>query len=264
MAIKPFVAPAWASEWGVDGYGLYADLQFNTVTQRFRWIEPGSFLMGSPVSESGRTAFETQHTVSLTKGFWLADTACTQAFWQRVLGEVPSHSKYDPFKPVDTVSWLDVQTFIEHLNWRIGELQARLPSEAEWEYACRAGSETPFNFGDNISPRQVNYDSSRPYHNGEKGEYQATTVAVKSLPANAWGLYEMHGNVWEWCRDAWRADLGGDDVIDPLFDAPDQDVDRVLRGGGYDSGIEGLRSAVRYGYASGGRISNLGFRLALG
>ncbi|MDT4328598.1 formylglycine-generating enzyme family protein [Methylomonas sp. MED-D] len=264
IAIQPFVAPAWASEWGVDGYGLYADLQFNTVTQRFRWIEPGSLLMGSPASEPERYDDETQHLVTLSQGYWLADTACTQQFWQAVMGENPSHFNDDPVKPVETVSWHDVQTFIERLNRQIGGLRARLPSEAEWEYACRAGSETPFNFGDNISPRQVNYDSSRPYHNGEKGEYRQTTVAVKSLPANAWGLYEMHGNVWEWCRDAWREDLGSDDVTDPLFDPTDRGVVRVLRGGSWDFNGRLVRSAIRFRFQPGSRIISIGFRLALG
>ncbi|NJA06203.1 formylglycine-generating enzyme family protein [Methylococcaceae bacterium WWC4] len=264
IAIKPFVVPAWASEWGVDGYGLYADLRVHSLTQRFRWIEPGSFLMGSPTSEPERDNNETPHLVTLSQGYWLADTACTQQFWQAVMGENPSHFKDDPVKPVETVSWHDVQSFIERLNRQVGGLRARMPSEAEWEYACRAGTETPFNFGDNITPLQVNYNGIYPYADGADGEFRATTVAVKSLPANSWGLYEMHGNVWEWCRDAWREDFGSDDVTDPLFDPPDQDVGRVLRGGGWLNFGWLVRSAIRRGILPDERGINLGFRLALG
>lgn len=262
--LNPFVAPAWAKEWGVDCFGLYADLSFRSVTQRFRWIEPGTFLMGSPASEPERYDDEVQHSVTLTKGFWLADTACTQQFWQAVMDENPSHFQDDVNKPVENVSWHEIQGFIEKVNSAMPELQLRLPSEAEWEYACRAGTETPFSFGDNITSKQVNYDGTVPYVNGEKSEYRQTTVAVKSLPANAWGLYEMHGNVWEWCRDGWRKDLGSEAVTDPLFDPPDQDVDRVLRGGGWGHDGRIVRSAIRGRYQPGSRLNYFGFRLALG
>jgi len=264
ICLNQFVAPAWAKEWGADGFGLYADLSVRSVTQRFRWIEPGSFLMGSPASEPERSDDEVQHLVTLTKGFWLADTACTQQLWQAVMGENPSASQDDPRKPVERVSWLDVQHFIEVLNRDHAELNARLPSEAEWEYACRAGTETPFSFGDNISPQQVNYDGNYPYADGEKGEYREATVAVKSLPANAWGLYEMHGNVWEWCQDGWQGDLGSNDVADPLFNPLDKDVDRVLRGGSWGNDGGYVRSAIRYWYQPDYRSYDVGCRLALG
>jgi len=260
--------PPWASAWGEDGFGLFAELHYSGVIQRFRWLLPGSFWMGSPPDEPEREPWsyskETRHRVTLSQGYWLADTACTQALWQAVMGENPSRFNDDPLKPVEMVSWHDVQGFLERLNRQIGGLQARLPSEAEWEYACRAGSETPFSFGDTISSRQVNYDGNSPYNNGEKGEYRRTTVAVKSLPANPWGLYEMHGNVWEWCRDAWREDLGGGDVTDPLFDPPDRDVVRVLRGGGWYENGGFVRSAFRYRHQPDARASSIGFRLALG
>ncbi|OAI11333.1 MULTISPECIES: formylglycine-generating enzyme family protein [Methylomonas] len=260
--------PPWAYAWGEDAFGLFAKLYYQNVIQRFRWLLPGSFWMGSPPDEPEREPWgdrkETRHRVGLSQGYWLADTACTQALWQAVMGENPSIFNDDLVKPVEMVSWHEVQSFIEQLNRQIGGLQARLPSEAEWEYACRAGTETPFSFGDAISPRLVNYNGNYPFNNGEKGEYRAATVAVKRLPANAWGLYEMHGNVWEWCRDGWREDLGCDDVTDPLFDPTDRDVARVLRGGGwYDDGGD-VRSAVRSGDQPFDRDHGIGFRLALG
>lgn len=260
--------PPWASTWGEDAFGLFAELHFRGLVQRFRWILPGSFFMGSPLSEPEREPWsickETWHLVTLSKGFWLADTACTQSLWQAVMGGNPSHFKDDAHKPVETVRWFEVQLFIHTLNRQIAELKARLPSETEWEYACRAGSETPFSFGDNITSQQVNYDGNHPYAGGEKGEYRRTTVAVKSLPANAWGLFEMHGNVWEWCQDGWQTDLGRNDVADPLFDPPDQDVGRVLRGGSWNNDGRYLRSAIRNGYLPGDRDDDSGFRLVLG
>jgi formylglycine-generating enzyme required for sulfatase activity len=260
--------PPWASVWGEDAFGLFAELDCQGLSQRFRWILPGSFFMGSPPGEPEREPWneskETWHLVTLTKGFWLADTACTQALWQVVMGENPSRFNDDPRKPVETVSWDDAQQFIEALSRQTAALNARLPSEAEWEYACRAGSQSAFSFGDNITPQQVNYNGNYPYAGGTKGEFRETTVAVKSLPANAWGLYEMHGNVWEWCQDGWQADLGSNDLDDPLFDPRDQDLARVWRGGGWDRSGRDVRSAVRIRNRPGYLSSYIGFRLALG
>nr|WP_269319502.1 formylglycine-generating enzyme family protein [Methylomonas sp. 11b] len=229
---------------------------------------PGSFWMGSPPGEPDREPWneskETWHLVTLTKGFWLADTACTQGLWESVMRENPSRFNDDSQKPVEMVSWYEVQQFIDTLSRQTAVLHARLPSEAEWEYACRAGTESAFSFGDYITPRQVNYNGDLPYAGGEKGEYRQTTVEVKSLPANAWGLYEMHGNVWEWCQDVGLADLGRNDVADPLFDLSDQDRDRVLRGGGWYSQGRLVRSAIRIRRQPDYRIYDIGFRLALG
>ncbi|WP_064031093.1 MULTISPECIES: formylglycine-generating enzyme family protein [Methylomonas] len=250
--------------FGEDQYGLYADLTVNHVTQRFRWIEPGSFMMGSPPDEAERTDYETQHPVTLTQGFWLADTAVTQALWLAVMhSENPSYFKDNPNNPVEQVSWEDAQTFIARLNESVPGLQAQLPSEAQWEYACRAGTATPFSFGANITPEQVNYDGDYPYAGGEKGLNRGKTVAVKSLPANAWGLYEMHGNVWEWCADAWQDNLGESAVVDP-YTSGEPDARRVLRGGSWYYYGRSVRSALRAHRAPGNRDHYFGFRLALG
>ncbi|MBD9363095.1 formylglycine-generating enzyme family protein [Methylomonas sp. EbB] len=251
---------------GIDRYGLYADLTVNQVTQRFRWIEPGSFMMGSPEDEPGRYDDETLHAVTLTQGFWLADTAVTQAFWLAVLGgDNPSGFNDDPQNPVEQISCDDVQRFIEHLNTLVPGLRAQLPTEAQWEYACRAGTTAPFSFGANITPEQVNYNGTAPYAGGEKGIYRHKTVPVKSLPANIWGLYEMHGNIWESCQDGWQENLGTEAVLDPLIQPDKAEGDRrVVRGGSWGSVGWSVRSAFRDYFQPDFRARSFGFRLALG
>ncbi|WP_300452862.1 formylglycine-generating enzyme family protein [Accumulibacter sp.] len=253
--------PAWAGAWGEDEFGLWAALEVGGVRQRFRWIVPGRFLMGSPADEPERLSDEEQHEVTLSEGFWLADTACTQALWQAVLGDNPSRFRDDPRQPVERVSWDDAQRLLAELNRRVAALSARLASEAEWEYACRAGTTTPFSFGANIGPEQVNYDGTYPYAGGRKGLFRGKTVVVASLPANAWGLYEMHGNVWEWCADGYGEYASGPQV-DPR--AALEGALRVLRGGSWSDGGRDVRSAQRAGGVPGGRAGIVGFRLALG
>ncbi len=256
-------AGRWSSEQalGVDGYGLFGEISVGGVSQRFRWIALGRFLMGSPPDEPERFDDEVQHEVTLSRGFWLADTAYTQAFWQAVTGTNPSHFRDDPRHPVEQVSWNDVQAFIAELGCRLPGLPVRLPTEAEWEYACRAGTTTPFSFGDNITPELVNYDGNFPYAGGEKGWYRQETVPVASLPANPWGLYEMHGNVWEWCADGY-ADYPNTLQTDPQ--GPQTGGDRVLRGGSWNSYGGSVRSANRSGDEPAYRSGIIGFRLALG
>ena len=226
-----FRQPSWAETFGRDEYGLYADFSLQGIIQRMRWIAPGEFVMGSPESEAERFNDETLHQVILSRGFWLADTACTQALWQAVLGQNPSAFK-GADRPVENVSWDDVQRFLDGLNALIPGQEFRLPTEAEWEYACRAGTTTPFWFGEQITPEQVNYDGNYPYAGGAKGAYREETVPVKALPCNGWGLYQMHGNVWEWCQD-WHGAYPTETVIDPA--GPPSGADRVLRGGSWIS-----------------------------
>ncbi|MCP5089622.1 MAG: formylglycine-generating enzyme family protein, partial [Gammaproteobacteria bacterium] len=135
-------APEWASEWGHDRFGVFIAFTLDDVTQRLRWIPPGRFRMGSPEDEPGRWSDEgPRHQVTLTEGFWLFDTPCTQALWEGVMGENPSEFK-SPERPVEQVSWDDAQGFIERINERIPDLGLSLPSEAQWEHACRARTET--------------------------------------------------------------------------------------------------------------------------
>ena len=247
---------------GVDDYGLFADVLLSEgIRQRFRWILPGTFLMGSPTQEAERSENELQHEVTLTQGYWLAETTCTQVQWQAVMDENPSYFKDDSRNPVEQVSWGDVQRFIAKLNQRFPNLNACLPSEAQWEYACRAGTTTPFSFGENITPEQVNYNGEYPYASGKKGQNRGRTVPVGSLPANARGLYEMHGNVYEWCED-WYAEYSNEAQENPT--GPKTGTNRVLRGGSWISIGRSVRSANRYRYGPGGRNDNFGFRLALG
>jgi len=251
----------WAVDWGQDKYGLWQSFAWQGVRQQLRWIPPGRFLMGSPRNEPKRNDNELQHEVVFTQGFWLADTACTQGLWQAVMGNNPSDFKGDDQLPVDSVSWDDCVEFISRINRLIPGLDLRLPTEAQWEYACRAGTLTPFSFGFQITTDQVNYDGNYPYPGGPKREYRQRTVAVKSLPPNNWGLYEMHGNVWEWCADRYGAYAAGT-VTDPQ--GPAQGVHRVLRGGSWLNNGRFVRSAYRYGNDPGDRYHNFGLRLSRG
>ncbi|MCP5115866.1 MAG: formylglycine-generating enzyme family protein, partial [bacterium] len=129
--------PAWATEWGEDRYGVFVVFKVGDVRQRLRWIPPGIFRMGSPESEQGRWDDESpRHLVELTQGFWLADTPCTQEVWQEVMGDNPSRFN-SARRPVEQVSWEDCRRFMEAINERLSGLDARLPTEAQWEYACR-------------------------------------------------------------------------------------------------------------------------------
>ena len=177
----PVLPPAGALAWGDDACGLWIDVDLAGVVQRFRWIEPGEFMMGSPDDEPEREKDEgPRHRVRLTTGFWLADTACTQALWRAVMGgKNPSRFQEDERNPVENVSWDEVSGFLRRLASLVPGIVAELPTEAEWEYACRAGSETPFHFGATITPERANYDGNYPYA-GEKGDYRQNTVPVKT------------------------------------------------------------------------------------
>ncbi|MCJ7600220.1 MAG: formylglycine-generating enzyme family protein [Desulfobulbaceae bacterium] len=261
VTIDVMTRPSWAHTIGRDQYGLYVEFTVGAHTQRLRWLQPGRFLMGSPPDEPERYDDELQHEVVLSQGFWLADTACTQGLWQAVMGENPSRFTGNDNLPVDAVSWDDSMEFIGRINRLIPGLDLRLPSEAQWEYACRAGTTTPFSFGEQISTDQVNFDGNSPYHGGQKGGYRQKTVAVKSLPGNDWGLYEMHGNLWEWCAD-WQGDYVAGTVTDPQ--GPATGVGRVLRGGCWLNYGRFVRSALRRGHVPGHRSHDFGLRLSRG
>lgn len=268
-----FPRPSWADRYDIDGLGVWAEFDIpdrsGPITQRLRWIPPGEFWMGSPNGEAERTAdgkfAETLHRVVLTQGFWLADTACTQSLWEKVVGENPSRFKDDLTRPVEQISWHDIHTkFLPALNRLVPGLEATLPSEAEWEYACRAGTETPFWFGEQITTDQVNYDGNYSYAGGKKGKFRRATVPVKTLPRSGWGLYEMHGNVWEWCEDGLRQ-YPFSTVVDPH--GPQEGTraqQRVLRGGGWLNYGGSCRAANRSASELEARSNYFGFRLARG
>jgi formylglycine-generating enzyme required for sulfatase activity len=262
--VKP--RPGWMSDHGKDQYGHWAEFTVKGVVQRLRWIEPGEFWMGSTEAERKRFGITAKdesprHRVRLTQGYWLADTACTQALWQTVVGDNPSHFTGDLNLPVEQVSWDDVtQKFLPALSGALGAADLRLPTEAQWEYACRAGTETAYAFGDLITPDQVNYDGSVAPPGGKPGLNRKKTVPVKALPANAWGLYQMHGNVWEWCADGKRT-YSASSIADP--DGGQGPSVRALRGGSWHDDPGDARSACRIRWHRDYRYRSRGFRLSL-
>ncbi|MBL8300178.1 MAG: formylglycine-generating enzyme family protein [Rhodanobacteraceae bacterium] len=263
--------------FGIDRkYGPFAQLIVDTIVQMFRWIPPGEFWMGSPEAErlaipdeSARSVTSDEaprHRVRHTQGYWLADTACTQALWLAVMGgKNPSQFADDLSCPVERVSWDEVQGFLQQLARQLGEgVEAVLPTEAQWEYACRAGTESAFAFGATVTTDQVNYDGNYPYGDAPKGVFRRRTVPVKALPANGWGLYQMHGNVWEWCVDGVRDYAGTADaevLEDPI--GPLEAAGPALRGGSWINYARFARSACRARARPGVRFDGVGFRFAL-
>ncbi len=228
----------------------------NGVTLEMMPIKAGTFMMGSPTSEQGRYDNETQHRVTLTKDFYIGKYEVTQEQWKAVMGNNPSSFKGDK-RPVENVSWNDAQEFIKKLN-QMGVAPAgmkfRLPSEAEWEYACRAGTNTRFSFGDSVSTGKMNYSWLVTEWN-----FYGSTKDVGSYAPNAWGLYDMHGNVYEWCED-WYGGYSGGAETDPKGGPASGDY-RVLRGGCWYDYARYCRSASRGGDAPSSRNYYIGFRL---
>ena len=226
----------------------------------FEYVAPGTFIMGSPSEELGHKDDETQHQVTLTQGFYMQTTEVTQGQWRAVMGTNPSHFSSCGFNcPVERVSWEDVQAFVSQLNTK-GEGTYRLPTEAEWEYAARAGSTTAFANGEisdlHCGDLILDVIGWYCYNSG----YVTHPVAQKQ--ANAWGLYDMHGNVAEWVQDWYDGDYGLDPVqsiTDPT--GPPSGSDRVYRGGSCSYSAKGCRSAERRSYAPDGTSDGLGFRL---
>jgi sulfatase modifying factor 1 len=237
----------WMTDWGSDAHGVWAMASFNRVTLRFRYCSPGRFLMGSPAYEEGRWSNDVQHEVELTSGFWLAETPVTQSVWESVMGSNPSTFR-GRNRPVENVSWDDVQGFLSRANGASPELSVRLPTEAEWEYACRAGT---------TGARYGQLDAVAWY----SGNADSETHDVKQKAANGWGLYDMLGNVFEWCAD-WYGDDALGRVVDPT--GPATGSYRVLRGGSYFEVAWNTRAAYRHALVPSARISDLGFRLARG
>jgi formylglycine-generating enzyme required for sulfatase activity len=228
----------------------------NSVGMKLAWIPPGTFLMGSPEGEEGRHDDEIRHRVALTKGFYLGVHQVTQAQWQAVMGSNPSKFKGGNL-PVECVSWDDCQDYRKKLAAHDGK-PYRLPTEAEWEYACRAGTTTPFHFGETISTDQANFDGHYTYGRGEKGVYREKTTPVGRVPPNAWGLFDMHGNVCEWCQD-WYGGYPKEDIKD--YSGPNRGTARVLRGGSWGDRPVFCRSAFRGRIAPSRRYSYYGCRL---
>jgi len=230
------------------------------VEMSFRWCPPGTFLMGSPECEAGRFHNEgPQTTVTLTKGFWMGEAPVTQSQYEAVIDGNPSDFRGDGTLPVERVSWDEAMAFCQALSKKSGK-QVGLPTEAQWEYACRAGMTTPFHFGATISTDQANYNGNQTNDSGRTGVYRQKTTPVGNFPANAWGLKDMHGNVWEWCQD-WYGAYPGATVADHV--GCNCGPNRVIRGGGWGGSSARLRSACRFGITPDSRSCDLGFRVAL-
>jgi len=244
----------------------------------FILITGGTFNMGSPTREVGRGAAEgPQHRVTLSP-FYMGKYPVTQREYQEIMRRNPSRFKGDNL-PVENVSWFDA---IEYCNrrsqrdgltpvytirgsganrtvtWNRNANGYRLPTEAEWEYACRAGTTTTFNTGNNITTNQANYDGRHPYNRNAAGIYRETTTTVGSFAANRWGLFDMHGNVYEWCWD-WFSDYTSTAKTNPH--GPSSGIYRILRGGSYFVGADHQRSAFRAGFFESLESSDVGFRI---
>jgi len=275
---------------------IWADLSIPATGQRFyrvissnnipgspdasklTWVAPGMFVMGSPVTEAEREYFgddETQHTVIISRGFYMGKYLVTQADYQAVMGSNPSHFSGNPNNPVEQVSWNDATNYCAVLTQQqqaAGTIPPgwvyRLPTESEWEYACRAGTTTALYFGNAIREGMANFYSYDEYDstngtittNTAGVGYIGKTTPVGSYRANSLGLYDMCANVWEWCSD-WYGAYPIGSVTDPA--GASTGSTRVIRGGGWNDYGACCRSAPRYGYTPDVRHSNIGFRLVL-
>jgi len=303
LAKEALENPEFAQKLARDLTGLNMAKQFcdeNGVLLLLNFVlmKGGIFTMGSPDTEPEHQSDEAQHEVKLSD-FYMSKYAVTVGDFRRFLedsvyrtdAEKENKSRIwseqeqtwkdmagvnwrhgvsgklreldDYNHPVIHVSWNDADAYCQWLSKKSGKLY-RLPTEAQWEYACRAGEPKPFNTGDNLTTAQANYDGNHPYNGHDKGEYRQKTVPVDHFLPNAWGLYNMHGNVWEWCRD-WYGDKFYDECIAKgVVENPEGPVtgsDRVLRGGSWDDDAEACRSAYRFWSTSDFRGSGVGFRL---
>lgn len=241
-------------------HGLALEARTAKVGMAFRLIPAGDFMMGSPEIEDKRDSDELQHRVTLTGCFYMGKYEVTQEEWERVMGNEPSQFRGAKL-PVEQVSWDETQEFLKKMCEMEGVSCGtyRLPTEAEWEYACRAGTRTPFCFGDIMDSSIANFDWNSPRGRAEKKTMRMRTVDVGSFKPNAWGLHDMQGNVWEHCLD-WYGMYEPEDVVDPK--GPDFGVGRVCRGGGWFSDGWDCRSAFRHGGMATGRRAGVGFRVA--
>jgi len=233
--------PAWACQWGEDEFGVWAAFRVKEVTHRMRWIPPGTFRMGSPEDEVGRFEREgPRHLVTITSGFWLGETPCPQSLWVAVTGEGDESARLGPpdapgtpgpwaDRPVNRVTWHDCRAFCSTLGELLGDAGWRLPTEAQWERACRAGTEEATYAGEWTTAEDAAavLDGIAWYRSNSDGTIQP----VGRKAPNPWGLHDMLGNVFEWCGDGFRT-YGSGPVVDPGLDAGrDSGVSRVVQGG---------------------------------
>ena len=244
---RDFELPNWAHTKGQDEFGIWVEIKLGDATQRMRWICGGTFMMGANDEDEDAYAREKpQHSVGLTNGFWMFDTPVTQSLWETIMGTGESHFSLEgPLRPVESISYERVQKFLSRLNRQLPGLELTLPTEAEWEYACRAGT---------TSTQYGKLDSIAWYQGNSKG----STQIVKSKLPNRWGLYDTLGNVWEWCRDSGMRDYGQTPVFDPRgLEKPNS---RALRGGGWESAASIVRASCRRSWSEFDKSFHVGFR----
>ena len=218
---------------------------FNRLGMAFRLIPAGEFIMGGP--QSALTGHGPCHRVHISQSFYLGSHLVTQGQWEAVMGRNPSHFKGGPEHPVERVSWDDVQQFLQRLNEREATGTYRLPSEAEWEYACRAGSTTAYYLGEDVDQLDA--------YGWYGGKMESTQPVGQKLP-NAWGLHDLLGNVWEWCHDGRRTYTVAA-VVDPMGPT-EAGAERAIRGGSWNSPAHGVRE--RCAFAPDARYGHIGFR----
>jgi formylglycine-generating enzyme required for sulfatase activity len=258
--------------------GRLAGQQKTIADIALRWCPPGSFRMGTPASEPERRSDETQTDVTLTSGFWIGERSLTQGEWQATLGHLPGElsASAGTGLPVYNVNHPEAAAFCETLSARLaadGSLPegwaVRLPTEAQWEYACRAGTTTATSFGDSLGSRQANFRGDHPYNGAPAGPVLGHVSAAGVYPANAWGLHDMHGNVFDWCRDWFHTRLpGGVDpdlslALDTAARNGDGSISRSRRGGCWSDQGWACRSGFRMKYEPERRADHIGFRITV-
>jgi formylglycine-generating enzyme required for sulfatase activity len=238
------------------------------------WCPPGRFTMGSPPTEVERRPDETQVEARITRGFWTGKFEVTQGQWQAVMGEFPRPQPSGQMGdfPVVDINYAEAEAFCRKLTETAGQAgladdwEFRLPTEAQWEYACRAGTTTATAFGDTLSSTQANF-SGKPYNGAARGPALNRAAKVGSYPANAWGIHDMHGNAFEWCRDWYHARLpgGNDPDLSSTKGSPNRDrtYSRSRRGGAFTDDGWPCRSATRLRYEPERTSDHIGFRVVL-
>lgn len=251
----------------------------NPVGMELVYVPAGSFMMGSTDAEV-QTAYhqaqidvgnrarlewftreQPRHRVTIRKGFYMGRYEVTQAQWQAVSGKNPSKFRGCDQCPVEQVSWNDAQKFIRKLNAMNDGFTYSLPSEAQWEYACRAGTTTQFAFGNSLSSKSANFNGDYPFGRAAKSINRERTTTVGSFRPNAWGLYDMRGNVWEWCEDVWHENYNGAPADGSAWLNGGDSNHRVDRGGSWDFHGDALRAAYRFKAKPYGRFGNSGLRV---
>ncbi|MCE2029332.1 formylglycine-generating enzyme family protein [Sessilibacter corallicola] len=275
-------APQWLNDFPpqLDKYGVFSKITVGNVSFKMRYIPPGSFLMGSPEDESERHESEHQHPVHLTSGFWLAETTVTQLLWLVIMGKIKSsyippnvNENADDSEnlslieeanlPIDSINWNDCNSFFKKLKKFISGANLTFPTEAQWEYACRAGTKSAFYFGGNITATQFNYNGAFPYTGFRVEKHMGKIAQVLQFAPNDWGLFQMHGNLNEWCLDGFRKypEVEEGIIKNPLGGFDNKQA--ILRGGHWRAPAGECRSASRGGLDHDSSYDGIGVRLCI-